>query len=119
MSDPPRRPSAQLRLAVVLEVLEAMRARLHARWRRRRHGGHLELAEEQLDVLAREVQLEAHDAVADAHERGRRLGRDQVRAELGLPPEVDAGPDDDTRRLAPCPLNGQACAVPARRKDPP
>lgn len=119
--DAPRRTSSQLRLAPVLDLLERLPGAIVARWARLGWvAGYID-ADQQMQ-LARGARLEAHEAISDAHERGRLLGRAQVRAELGLPPEAEVGSEDDTKRLAPCPIDpSRPCAVPAalsRKRDP-
>ena len=75
--------------------------------------GRCDLSVAQGETLVGRLLRDAHDQYVEALRQGRRAGRAGLLAEWGLPAEHLLGPDDITKRLAPCPLNRQPCTVPA------
>ena len=114
--------SGSLRFASVTRLLERMHGALvekigeHADKNHKRIDAWAYMPASEHATLASYATGYAHSAVSLALEIGREEGRAQMRAELGLPPEGTAGPDDDTRRLAPCPVDQRLCPVPAARR---
>jgi hypothetical protein len=82
--DPPHSTSST-RLAAVNGELYSVMVKMIERLKERRKRGHLDVSDDQIEVIARLARVVAHDSVTGGYNQGRRDGRALARLELGHP----------------------------------